>query len=96
MRGTGRMAQAIRIILLLQARQLFAYLLGAVTLLSNPITTPSGPGGGGGGGTGGGGGGGGTPTPTPAPSTLILVITALACVGIYQTRERLLKLFRRN
>ena len=69
---------------------------GAVTLLSNPITTPSGPGGGGGGGTGGGGGGGGTPTPTPAPSTLILVITALACVGIYQTRERLLKLFRRN
>jgi len=69
---------------------------GAVTLLSNPITTPSGPGGGGGGGTGGGGGGGGTPTPTPAPSTLILVITALAFVGIYQTRERLLKLFRRN
>ena len=69
---------------------------GAVTLLSNPITTPSGPGGGGGGGTGGGGGGGGTPTPTPAPSTLILVITALACVGIYQTRGRLLKLFRRN
>ncbi len=67
---------------------------GAVTLLSNPITTPSGPGGGGG--TGGGGGGGGTPTPTPAPSTLILVITALACVGIYQTRDRLLRLFKRN
>ena len=62
---------------------------GAVTLLSNPITTPAGPG-------GGGGGGGGTPTPTPAPSTLILVTIALACVGIYQARERLLKTFRRN
>ena len=64
----------------------------AVTLLSNPITAPSGPGGPG----GPGGGGGGGPTPTPAPSTLILVTAALACVGIYQTRERLFKAFRRN
>jgi hypothetical protein len=64
----------------------------AVTLLSNPITAPSGPGGPG----GPGGGGGGGPTPTPAPSTLILVTAALACVGIYQARERLLKAFRKN
>jgi len=56
---------------------------GAVTLLSNPITTPASP-------------GGTPPQPTPAPSTLILVTAALACIGIYQTRERLLKAFRRN
>ena len=56
---------------------------GAVTLLSNPITSPAGP-------------GGPPPQPTPAPSTLILGATALACIGIYQTRERLLKAFRRN
>jgi hypothetical protein len=54
---------------------------GAVTLLSNTITTPAGSGG---------------ATPTPAPSTLILGAAALACIGIYQTRERLLKAFRRN
>jgi hypothetical protein len=57
---------------------------GAVTLLSNPVTSPAGPGG---------------PSPgppTPAPSTLILVTLALACAGIYQARERLLKPFRRN
>jgi hypothetical protein len=56
---------------------------GAVTLLSNPITSPAGP-------------GGPPPQPTPAPSTLILGATALACIGIYQTRERLFKAFRRN
>jgi len=56
---------------------------GAVTLLSNPITTPAGP-------------GGPPPTPTPAPSTLILGAAALACIGIYQTRERLFRAFRRN
>ena len=57
---------------------------GAVTLLSNPVTSPAGPGG---------------PSPgppTPAPSTLILVTLALGCVGIYQAREQLLKPFRRN
>jgi len=57
---------------------------GAVTLLSNIITSPGGP---------------GAPPPppnTPAPSSLILVTTALICGGIYQTRERLLKPFRRN
>ncbi len=64
---------------------------GAVTLLSNPITAPAGSGGG-----GGGSGGGGSPPPTPSPSTLILVVTALACVGIYQTRDRILKLFKGN
>jgi hypothetical protein len=58
---------------------------GAVTLLSNTITTPSGP-----------GGPPIPPIPTPAPSTLVLIATAMACVGIYQTRERLLKAFRRN
>ena len=56
---------------------------GAVTLLSNPITTPAGP-------------GGPPPLPTPAPSTLLLVSIALACAGIYQARGRLLKAFRRN
>jgi hypothetical protein len=57
---------------------------GAVTLLSNPITSPAGP---------------GVPPPppaTPAPSSLILVTTALACAGIYQARARFLKAFRRN
>jgi hypothetical protein len=57
---------------------------GAVTLLSNTVTSPAGPGG---------------PSPgppTPAPSSLILVTLALACAGIYQARERLLKPFRRN
>jgi hypothetical protein len=61
-------------------------------LLSNTINTPAGPGGSGGFG-GGGGGGGGVPG-TPAPSSLLLVTAALACAGIYQARERLLKLFR--
>jgi len=55
---------------------------GAVTLLSNPVTSPAGPG--------------TPPPPTPAPSSLILVTIALACAGIYQVRERLLKPFRRN
>jgi hypothetical protein len=66
---------------------------GAVTLLGNAVTTP----------TGLGGAGGGPPTPpgpglppSPAPSSLILVAIALACAGIYQARERLLKLLRRN
>jgi hypothetical protein len=57
---------------------------GAVTLLSNPVTSPAGP---------------GLPIPplpTPAPTSLILVTTALVCAGIYQSRERLLKPFRRN
>jgi Ice-binding-like len=55
---------------------------GAVTLLSNTINTPAGPG--------------GPPPPlvTPAPSSLILVTTALLGVGIYQARKRLLKPFR--
>jgi hypothetical protein len=57
---------------------------GAVTLLSNPITSPAGP------------GIPTPPTPTPAPTSLILVTTALACAGIYQARKRLLKPFRRN
>jgi hypothetical protein len=66
---------------------------GSVTLLGNAITTP----------TGLGGAGGGPPTPggpglppSPAPSSLILVAIALVCAGIYQARERLLKLLRRN
>jgi hypothetical protein len=67
---------------------------GAVTLLSNTITSPAGPG------PGAPPGSPGTPggplgTPTPAPSSLILVMTALACAGIYQARERILGLFRR-
>jgi hypothetical protein len=55
---------------------------GAVTLLSNLGTAP--------------GVTGGLPPPpaTPAPSSLILISTALACAGIYQSRERLLKMFR--
>jgi hypothetical protein len=55
---------------------------GAVTLLSNIGTAP--------------GVTGGLPPPpaTPAPSSLILISTALACAGIYQSRERLLKMFR--
>jgi len=58
---------------------------GAVTLLDNAITSPAGP---------------GTlpvtPPSTPAPSSLILVATALAGVGIYQARERLGNLLKRN
>jgi hypothetical protein len=61
---------------------------GAVTLLSNSVTTPAG--------LGGAGGGPPTPSPTPAPSSLILLTTALVCAGIYQARKRLLKPFRRN
>jgi hypothetical protein len=56
---------------------------GAVTLLSNPITSPAGP-------------QPLPPPPTPAPTSLILVTTALVCAGIYQARERLLKPFRRT
>jgi hypothetical protein len=73
----------------------------AVTLLSNSIIKPNGngapgipPGGGPGGSPGGGPGGG--PGATPIPSSLILVTMALFCGGIYQARERLLKLIRRN
>ena len=57
---------------------------GAVTLLSNGITSPPGIG--------------GPPPPlvTPAPSSLILVTTALLGLGIYQARKRLLKPFRAN
>ena len=36
------------------------------------------------------------PTATPAPSSLILVTLALACIGIYLARERILLLFRRS
>lgn len=57
---------------------------GAVTLLSNLVNSPAGP------------GGPGPVTPTPAPSSLILVSAALVCAGAYQARERLLKPFRRN
>jgi hypothetical protein len=65
---------------LLQGRALAR--TGAVTLLSNIGTAP--------------GVIGGLPPPpvTPAPSSLILITTALACVGIYQSRERLLRIFR--
>ena len=57
---------------------------GAVTMLSNSVSSPGGP-------------GGPTPSPaTPAPSSLILVATALVCAAIYQARARLLKPFRRN
>jgi len=60
---------------------------GAVTLLGNTVTSP----------TGLGGTGGGPPVPsTPAPSSLILVAIALVFAGIYQARERLLKLLRRS
>ena len=58
---------------------------GAVTLLSNTITSPGGP-----------GGPPSPPVPIPAPPSLILVTTALACAGIYHARERLLRPFRRN
>ena len=54
---------------------------GAVTLLSNTISTPASA---------------APPPATPAPSSLILISTALICVGIYQARDRLLKPFRRN
>jgi hypothetical protein len=55
---------------------------GAVTLLSNIGTAP--------------GAIGPLPPPpaTPAPSSLILTMTAVACAGIYQSRERLRKIFR--
>ena len=57
---------------------------GAVTLLSNSVSSPGGP-------------GGPAPIPsTPAPSSLILVATALVCAAIYQARGRLLKPFSRN
>ena len=36
------------------------------------------------------------PPPTPAPQSLILVSTALLCAGLYQSRNRLRKAFRRN
>jgi Ice-binding-like len=58
---------------------------GAVTLLSNTITSPGGPG--------------GPPPPIPpipAPPSLILVTTAMACAGIYHVRERLRRSFKRN
>jgi len=57
---------------------------GAVTLLDNAITAPAGP------------GVTQPPAVTPAPSSLILVAIALACVGIYQARQRLLPPFRRS
>jgi hypothetical protein len=69
---------------------------GAVTLLSNSIIKPNGNGGPGGGPNGGPGGGPGGPGATPIPSSLILVTMALFCGGIYQARERLLKLIRGN
>jgi hypothetical protein len=51
---------------------------GAVTLDTNAVTSPGGP-------------GPGAPPPpgTPAPSSLILVATGLACAALYQSRERL-------
>jgi hypothetical protein len=64
---------------------------GAVTLLSNIINSPGGPGGAPPPGTPG-----GPPSGIPAPSSLILVTTALVCAAIYQSRERLLKPFRRK
>ena len=64
---------------------------GAVTLLSNTINSPAGPGGGGPGGPGG-----PNPPVIPAPSSVILVTTGLVFAGIYQARERLLTLFRKN
>jgi hypothetical protein len=36
------------------------------------------------------------PPPVPAPPSLILVLTALALVGLYRSRDRLLKPFQRN
>ena len=66
---------------------------GAVTLLSNTITTPATLGGAGGGSPTPAGPG---PSPTPAPSSLILVAIALVCAGIYQARKRLPKLFGRS
>jgi hypothetical protein len=57
---------------------------GAVTLLSNTVNSP--------------GGSGGPPPPSfvPAPTSLILVTTGLVCAGIYQTRERLMRQFKRS
>jgi hypothetical protein len=49
---------------------------GAVTLDTNVVTSPGGP-------------GAGFPPPTPAPSSLILVAIGLGCAALYQARERL-------
>lgn len=61
---------------------------GAVTLISNSVNSP--------GGSGGGPPPPPPPPPIPAPSSLILVAIALLFAALYQGRERLLKLFRRN
>ncbi len=59
---------------------------GAVTLDTNTLISP--------GGTG--PSGGGTPPPgVPAPSSVILVAIGLACVALYQGRERLLRRWRK-
>jgi hypothetical protein len=59
---------------------------GAVTLLSNTVTSPRA------------GNPGGPPPapPLPAASSLLLVTIALVCTAIYQSRDRLIKAFRRN
>jgi hypothetical protein len=56
---------------------------GAVTLAGNTIAVP-------------GLGSSNGPPPVPAPSSLILVAIGLVCAGMYQARERLLALFKRN
>jgi hypothetical protein len=57
---------------------------GAVTLDNNAVLSPGGP------------GPGGPPPPgVPAPSSVILVAIGLACVALYQGRERLLRHLRK-
>lgn len=55
---------------------------GAVTFDSNAVTNP--------------GPAAVAPPPVPAPSSLILVMSGMALVGLYRSRDRLSKAFKRN